>query len=129
MQSFILKFLNSAITFYLGVNTMKYYPVSDERRRELIRLIYEDRLSIRQAAIQQNISYPTAKAINRIYKHESRIEKKKVRVPRIKRFAVSQALPSSNSVCDKETNRALEIGQGLRPLTLGKIKIRPPAIG
>ena len=68
---------------------MKYFPVSDERRHELIRLIYEDKLSIRQAAMRQNISYPTAKAINRIYKQESRIEKKKVRARRFKRVAVS----------------------------------------
>ena len=102
---------------------MKYYPVSDERRRELIRLIYEDQLSIRQAAIQQNISYPTAKAINRIYKHESRIEKKKVRVRRLNRTAASQALPSS-SVCDQESKSGLGLGHGLRPLPMSKIKIR-----
>ena len=59
--------------------TVKYFPVDNERRHELIRLIYEEKLSIRQAAIQINISYPTAKAINRIYKQEDRVDKKKVR--------------------------------------------------
>ena len=61
---------------------MRYFPVSDERRRNLIGLIYESNLSIRQAALQCNISYPTAKAINRIYQQEDRIEKKKVRLRR-----------------------------------------------
>lgn len=64
---------------------MRYFPVSDERRHELIRLIYESKLSIRQAALQCNISYPTAKAINRIYQREDRIEKKKVRMRRSSR--------------------------------------------
>ena len=59
--------------------TVKYFPVDNERRHELIRLIYEDKMSIRQAALQINISYPTAKAINRIYKQEDRVDKKKVR--------------------------------------------------
>lgn len=60
----------------------KYSPVNNERRQELIRLIHEEKVTIRQAAKQSNISYPTAKAINRIYMSEGRIEKKKVRVRR-----------------------------------------------
>ena len=58
----------------------KYAPVNDERRYELIRLVHEENVPIRQAAKRINISYPTAKAIHRIYKREGRIEKKKVRV-------------------------------------------------
>ncbi len=38
-----------------------------------------EKMSIRQAAYETKISYPTAKAINRIYKQENRIDKKKVR--------------------------------------------------
>ena len=58
---------------------IKYSPVDNERRHELIRLVHEDKVSIRQAAIRLNISYPTAKAINRIYKQEERVDKKKFR--------------------------------------------------
>ena len=46
--------------------------------------MHEDRVSIRQAAIRLNISYPTAKAINRIYKQEDRVDKKKFRDRRSK---------------------------------------------
>lgn len=62
----------------------KYSPVANDKRHELIRLIYEDKISIRQAALRIGISYPTAKAINRIYKHEDRIDKKAVRQRRSK---------------------------------------------
>jgi len=56
-----------------------YSPVDNVRRHRLIYLIYIKQMSIRQAAYETKISYPTAKAINRIYKKENRIEKKKVR--------------------------------------------------
>ena len=58
---------------------VKYSPVDDTRRHRLINLIYEEKISIRQAAILCNISYPTAKAINRIFVRDGRIEKKKSR--------------------------------------------------
>ena len=67
-----------------NLQQVKYHPVDNERRHELIRLIYEDNFSIRQAALRINISYPTAKAINRIYKQEDRVDKKKVRERRTK---------------------------------------------
>ena len=62
----------------------KYHPVANDKRHELIRLIYEEKISIRQAALRINISYPTAKAINRIYKQENRVDKKAVRQRRSK---------------------------------------------
>ncbi len=46
---------------------VKYAPVANEKRYELIRLIYDQGISIRQAAIACNIPYPTAKAVNRTY--------------------------------------------------------------
>ncbi len=55
---------------------VKYSPVANEKRQELIRLIYEQGISIRQAAIACSIPYPTAKAVNRTYKSEGRINKK-----------------------------------------------------
>ena len=45
----------------------------------MISLIYEEEFSIRQAALRCNISYPTAKAINRIYLVEKRVDKKQSR--------------------------------------------------
>ena len=56
--------------------TKKYSPVTNESRRLLVKLIYEDGMSIRQAAIGAGIYYPTAKAINKIYISEKRIDKK-----------------------------------------------------
>ena len=63
--------------------TKKYSPVSNEQRRLLVKLIYEDGLSIRQAAIGSNIYYPTAKAINKIYIAEKRIDKRQHRFRKI----------------------------------------------
>merc|ERR1712038_1497635 len=68
----------------------KYHPVANDKRHELIRLIYEEKISIRQAALKINISYPTAKAINRIYKQENRVDKKAVRQRRSKATTIKQ---------------------------------------
>ena len=88
--------------------SIKYSPVNDERRHELIRLIHEEQIPIRQAAMRINISYPTAKAINRIYKNEGRIDKKKVRV---RRSRVPLAVQSDlKSVTEK-----LEPADGILP--------------
>lgn len=53
-----------------------YTQVSNDARRELIRLIYEDNLSIVKAAEATGIYYPTAKAINKVYKRENRVQKR-----------------------------------------------------
>ena len=63
--------------------TKKYSPVTNEQRRLLVKLIYEDGLSIRQAAIGSDIYYPTAKAINKIYIAEKRIDKRQHRFRKI----------------------------------------------
>lgn len=63
--------------------TKKYSPVTNEQRRMLVKLIYEDGLSIRQAAITSKIYYPTAKAINKIYVAEKRIDKRQHRFRKI----------------------------------------------
>ena len=63
--------------------TKKYSPVTNEQRRFLVKLIYEDGMSIRQAAIASKIYYPTAKAINKIYISEKRVDKKKSRFRKI----------------------------------------------
>ena len=62
-------------------------------------------MSIRQAAFETQISYPTAKAINRIYKQEDRIDKKKVRerkprtikVPRLAKAAAKHVVYLTSS--------------------------------
>lgn len=56
-----------------------YTQVSNDARKELIRLIYEDGLSIVKAAEATGIYYPTAKAINKVYKRESRVQKRSFR--------------------------------------------------
>ena len=60
-----------------------YSPVTNEQRRLLVKLIYEDGMSIRQAALTSKIYYPTAKAINKIYTAENRIDKKRHRFRKI----------------------------------------------
>lgn len=56
-----------------------YTQVSNEARKELIRLIYENGLSIVKAAEATAIYYPTAKAINKVYKRENRVQKRSFR--------------------------------------------------
>ena len=63
--------------------TKRYSKVSDEQRHQLVKLIYEEGWSIRQAAIASKIYYPTAKAINKIYISEKRVDKKKSRFRKI----------------------------------------------
>jgi len=50
-----------------------YTQVSNDARKELIRLIYEEQYSIVKAAEGTGIYYPTAKAINKVYKREQRV--------------------------------------------------------
>lgn len=56
----------------------EYTRVTDETRRRLINHIKAGR-TIKEAAELVNINYENAKAINRIYKHETRVDKKKSR--------------------------------------------------
>lgn len=42
----------------------KYTRVTDEQRRDLIRLIYEQNYTIKRAGIEVGIPYPNAKAVN-----------------------------------------------------------------
>ena len=50
-----------------------YTYVSNEARKELVRLIHEEGFSIIKAAEATAIYYPTAKAINKVYKRENRV--------------------------------------------------------
>jgi len=65
--------------------TKKYAKVTFDQRRRLIQFIYDEGLSIRQAAFRANIIYPTAKAIHKIYVTERRIDKKDHRFRTISR--------------------------------------------
>jgi hypothetical protein len=51
----------------------QYTKVSNEQRKELIRLIHELGHSISKAAEMTGVYYPTAKAINKVYKKEKRV--------------------------------------------------------
>lgn len=57
----------------------KYTRVTDEQRRELIRLIYENNYTIKRAGAEVGIPYPNAKAVNQTYLLEKRTTKKTFR--------------------------------------------------
>jgi len=56
-----------------------YTQVPNESRKELIRLIYEEGYTIAKAAGVTGIYYPTAKAINKVFKKEKRVQKRSFR--------------------------------------------------
>ena len=58
--------------------TRKYSKVPDEQRAKLIELINQN-MTIKDAAKQVKIKYENAKAIYRVYKNESRTDKRKNR--------------------------------------------------
>lgn len=53
--------------------------MSNEQRQTLIQLIHTHHYSICRAAKMVGIYYPTAKAINKVYLREDRVEKKSFR--------------------------------------------------
>ena len=53
----------------------QYVQVTDEQRRELVRLIHKEGYSIAKASKTTEIPYDNAKAINRTYQREKRINK------------------------------------------------------
>ena len=53
-----------------------YTKVPNDQRKRLIDLIYEDGHTIAQAAALTGIYYPTAKAINKVFKKEKRVSKR-----------------------------------------------------
>lgn len=57
----------------------QYVLVSNEQRQILISLIHKNGYSISRAAKIVNIYYPTAKAINKVFLRENRIQKKTFR--------------------------------------------------
>jgi hypothetical protein len=65
-----------------------YTQVSNDKRKELIRLIHEQNYTIVKAAEATDIYYPTAKAINKVYKREMRVQKRSFRY-RIKKDDVA----------------------------------------
>ena len=50
--------------------------LEDKERAELVRLIHEEGLTIRQAGLQLGIPYPNAKAVNKTFERELRTSKK-----------------------------------------------------
>lgn len=53
-----------------------YVQVTNDQRKELIRLIYQEGMTIKKASKQTGIPYPNAKSVNQIYLQEKRIAKK-----------------------------------------------------
>ena len=62
----------------------KYKPISNETRLKLINLIHNQSMSISKAAQACGVYDPTAKAINKVYLTENRVDKKSHRLRRTK---------------------------------------------
>ena len=71
-----------------------YEPVTNEKRRLIIDLIYEQGMNISQAAKEANVYYPTAKAINQVYLKDGRTDKKAHRAPRVPRIPRNVQMPA-----------------------------------
>lgn len=72
----------------------EYTRVHDDTRATLIKLIHEGK-SIKEAAEIVDINYENAKAINRMYRQENRVEKKKHRI-RVKKFDKQSLIEAAN---------------------------------
>ena len=57
----------------------KYQRVTDQQRQQLIQLVVAQGITIKQAALDLKISYDNAKAIHRVYKKETRVDKRSTR--------------------------------------------------
>ena len=66
----------------------KYVTVPNEKRRQIIDLIYNKGMTIAQASKEANIFYATAKAINNVYYKSGRQDKKAKRVKKRPRRTV-----------------------------------------
>eukprot|EP00347_Sterkiella_histriomuscorum_P003517 403363999 len=78
----------------------KYTRVTDEQRRELIRLIYQEQYSIKRAGQEVGIPYPNAKAVNQTYLQENRTSKKKFRF-RLKNIDQGYIIPRSTILIER----------------------------
>ena len=78
----------------------KYTKVSDQQRKELIRLIYQEKLSIKKAGIAVGIPYPNAKAVNQTYLQENRTSKKRFRF-RLKNLDEGFEVPRQKILIEK----------------------------
>ncbi len=63
----------------------KYCRVTNDQRKELVRLIHQESYTIKKAAKTTGVSYANAKAINQIFLNEKRTAKKTFRF-RLKRI-------------------------------------------
>lgn len=54
----------------------QYVLLTNAQRKELIRLIHVEGLTIKDAATRLDVPYPNAKAVNKIFKKERRTEKR-----------------------------------------------------
>jgi transposase len=57
----------------------QYTKVSNEDRKKLVDLIYQQGYSIARASEACGIYYPTAKAINKVFKREQRVQVRQFR--------------------------------------------------
>ena len=105
----------------------KYTRVNDTQRKELVRLIHQQRFTIRAASRATGISYPNAKAINATYIQEGRVSKKTFRF-RLKTVDKGHevwrnVLPSEKfDLYDRCADEDLRKTCGIRPLKRGIAK-------
>lgn len=74
LQHFLIQLLPLTNT-HNNQMVRQYVQVTDEQRRELVRLIHEHNYSIAKASKATDVPYDNAKAINRTYLKENRIKK------------------------------------------------------
>jgi hypothetical protein len=60
----------------------EYKKVNDELRMELIKMVSEDKISIRNSSVALGINYENAKAIYRCFRLQKRVTKVKFRKPK-----------------------------------------------
>lgn len=108
----------------------QYTQVSNEARKELIRLIYEEHYTIVKAAEETGIYYPTAKAINKVYKREQRVQKRAFRYRTKKEDeaagVVRNKIPIEKLALIKNPKEAARLVCGVR--RIGKQEVRKSKI-
>lgn len=81
----------------------KYTRVTDEQRRNLIKLIYEKSYTIKQAGLEVGIPYPNAKAVNQTYLLEKRTTKKTYRF-RLKNVDIGKNITRNFIPLERDNN-------------------------
>lgn len=85
----------------------KYKPITDAKRKELLRYIHKDKMKIVQAAKLAGIDYENAKAINRVFRLQGR-QMKKTACCNASNFNFEMMSPGIPTQAKSETTNATE---------------------